>query len=118
MRFHILLIEDDRELHDAIVRFLERRGHRVTACRSEAEAARALARGPDRTQAPEVFIARADCMGLYLKVRARFPGIRWVVIANGPSARDVDGALPAGDESPYDASVDQPDVTFPRDGLD
>ena len=114
MRHNVLLIENDEPLYTAVVRYLERRGHRVTACRSEAEAERTLERVPDRTHAPELFVADASCMGFYLKARARFPGLRWLL--SDTDASDV-VAPPGRDQVPYDATIDQPEATFPSDEL-
>jgi DNA-binding NtrC family response regulator len=82
MSMNILLVEEDDELHDAIVDFLEERSWGVTACRSYVDAASVLACIPDRSRAPDAIVSDADGLALYMKARARFPGIRWIVTAD------------------------------------
>ena len=81
MSMNILLIEDDDDLHAAIVDFLEERCFGVTPCRSYVEAEKALARIPDRSRAPDAIVSDADGLAFYMKARSRFPGIRWIVTA-------------------------------------
>lgn len=114
MRQHILLIESDLDLHDAVVGFLENKGHLVTACWSEAEAAKAMARIPDRTRAPEVMVSTAASMGFYLAMRRRFPGMRWVLTTGGVPEETVAEGKSDRDVIPYDATIDQPEVSFPE----
>ena len=114
MSHNILLIEDDEALRSAIVGFLKRRGDRVTACSSQAEAERVLARVPDRTQAPEVIISDVSCMELYLKACLRFPHLRWILTET--EMNEVEGDR-SDDHVAYDATVDQPDVRFPSEKL-
>src|SRR5688572_16438277 len=81
MSMNILLIEEDDDLHAAIVDFLEERRFGVTPCRSYVEAEKALSRIPDRSRAPDAIVSDADGLALYMKARGRFPGIRWIVTA-------------------------------------
>jgi len=85
---NILLIEEDDDFHDAIVDFLEERRYGVTPCRSYAEASSVLARIPDRSRAPDAIVSDADGLAFYMKARARFPGIRWIVTAARHQVRE------------------------------
>jgi DNA-binding NtrC family response regulator len=81
MSMNILLIEEDEDLHTAIVDFLEERRFGVTPCWSYMEAEKALARIPDRSRAPDAIVSDADGLAFFIKARGRFPGIRWIVTA-------------------------------------
>lgn len=93
MSMNILLIEEDDDLHAAIVDFLEDRRFGVTPCRSYGEAERALARIPDRSRAPDAIVSDADGLAFYMKARDRFPGIRWIVTASRQQVAELDNPL-------------------------
>jgi len=83
-----LVIEDDDELRGAIVAFLARRAHRVTACGSIAEANLALGELAANADAPDAVVSHihlqdGDGVSFYIKASSRFPEMRWIVTSAG-----------------------------------
>jgi DNA-binding NtrC family response regulator len=76
---NILLIEQDEDMHDAIVSFLAERDCIVTACRTYDEATRTLPRLRGRSETPDAVVSRSDGLSFYVQARTRFPRLRWIV---------------------------------------
>lgn len=112
---NILLIEDDENLHVAIRDYLRDHRYRVTACRTIAEAGAVLARLPDRSVAPDAIVADSDALGFYMKARARFPDMRWILITPRQQAAEIDGPRAAAVEPSSDGSADRTVSPRPMD---
>jgi DNA-binding NtrC family response regulator len=83
-RLDVLLIEADDARRRAASDFLSRRGDRVKACRSIAEATEALAAPAWRGKGPHAIVSRvglSDGCGInfFLATKKRFPRTRWIV---------------------------------------
>jgi DNA-binding NarL/FixJ family response regulator len=83
-RLDVLLIEADDSRRRATSDFLSRRGDRVKACRSIAEATEALAAPAWRGKGPHAIVSRvglSDGCGInfFLAAKKRFPRMRWIV---------------------------------------
>ncbi len=93
MTLAVLIVEGDEPITDALVRTLERRGHRV---RTAASAERALA-----LPSPDVFVCEsrlsgADGIDLLSAVQARGDGSRVVLLLNDPTVEQCLSALQLG----------------------
>ena len=89
MTNHILLIEDDRNLREAVQSYMLRRGHRVTACAAISEAREVMihveaAIAPD-TVVSDVRLPDGNGAEFYLEQSRRFPGINWVLMSGDPN---------------------------------
>jgi DNA-binding NtrC family response regulator len=93
MTMNILMIEQDEDLHGAIVDFLEDRRYDVTACRTYGEAEAALNRIPDRSGAPDAIVSDADGLAFYMAARKRFPDTRWIVTAARHQVAELDNPM-------------------------
>jgi two-component system nitrogen regulation response regulator GlnG len=88
MTTHILLIEDDRNLREAVQSYMLRHGHRVTACASISEAREVMvhvksAIAPD-TVVSDVRLPDGNGAEFYVEQSRRFPGINWVLMSGDP----------------------------------
>ena len=89
MTSHVLLIEDDRDLREALQCYMLRRGNRVTACASISEAREAMvhidhaAIAPD-TVLSDVGLPDGNGIDFYMEQSARFPSINWVLMSGNP----------------------------------
>ena len=88
----ILLVEDDRLLHDAISACLTTRGHRVRTAVSAFESLDLLRRQASDLIICDVQLPGTDGLELLRAVRSSFPGTPVVLIAGD---RDVDLAVAA-----------------------
>lgn len=97
MPAHVLLIEDAAYLRTAIVAYLVRHRHRVTACESIAEASDALAHLPAAV-APDaimsgIYLADGNGLSFYLKVSGQFPNMRWILTATDAESCDANASV-------------------------
>jgi CheY-like chemotaxis protein len=81
----LLLVETDDDLRMAMTERLLDNGDRVTACRSMAEAAAALADRSGRSRRYDAILSSGSCLSLYVVAAKRFPGMRWILTS--PSTR-------------------------------
>jgi DNA-binding NtrC family response regulator len=82
----ILLIEDDIPLREVMTSYMTRRGHRVTACGSIADASRALLYFETHDALPDTVVADinlGDGSGLnfYLRHARRLPSVQWIIMS-------------------------------------
>ena len=82
----VLLIEDDVALREVMTSYLTRRGHRVTACGSVAEANRALVYfeahgGPPDSVVADINLADGSGLNFYLRHAPRLSEVQWIVMS-------------------------------------
>jgi DNA-binding response OmpR family regulator len=110
MSAHVLLIEDDPDLREAVQLHMLRRGYHVTACASIADANEVMAHIHDEAIAPDTILADinlpdGDGVEFCREQSRRFPNMVCVLMTGDPAL--VETLLPAND-SPVRAIVCKP----------
>src|SRR6266851_2111141 len=95
----ILVIEDDDDLRQEIVEYLERRGRRLTACASLAAAREALEAAVQTSPPPQAVICDmglpdGDGLDLYVAFAAKLPSSHWILMS-GSHDDDLERRLAA-----------------------
>jgi DNA-binding NarL/FixJ family response regulator len=106
----ILLVEDEREVLAEIVAFLERRGHRVVAGSSVAQAEALLADMLAKGEPPDVVLSDlnlddGDGVKLHRSIASRLPACRWVFMSGDYQSEMVE---PLGDGPNRPKGIDKP----------
>lgn len=79
----ILVVDDEPELREVIMRVLEDVGHKVTLAENGNEASKALARGAFDLVLTDVIMPDRDGMQVITELRRKYPQVRVVAMSGG-----------------------------------